>query len=348
MSGKHLAPDRHEQGPDGKRAETGSSSIVREGHHVRLIIDTDPAMGVVDSDPEDAFALAFALNSPELQVAGVTAVNGNVPVRLAHANARHVLDLLDRSDIPLSAGPARPLMPHHRDQLAWQAKKASRPVITPRVSPDDPQVGAPQQIIETLLNSEEPTTVLAIGPLTNLALAALLEPRIVSAVERLVIMGGKGRAPGNVTPAAEFNFWCDPEAAQIVLAQGWPITMVTLEVCHQVVLTRDQLIGRDLGTPMGAFAQRACASYFDLQRQLRGFPLFDSLAAAVVLDPSLVRTTPAHVVVETSPASVGADVCWLDVDVLGEPLPSTNVDLATEVDAGRFMTLFTERVLARL
>lgn len=315
---------------------------------MRLIIDTDPAMGVIDSDPEDAFALALALNSPELEVVGVTAVNGNVPVRLAYANAKHILHLLDRSDIPLSAGPARPLLPHHHDQLAWQANKAARPVITPGVSADDPPVGAPQQIVETLLRSDEPTTVLTIGPLTNLALAVLLDPRIVSAVARVVVMGGKGRAPGNVTPAAEFNFWCDPEAAQIVLAQAWPITMVTLEVCHQVVLTREQLLGRDLRTPMGEFAQEACASYFDLQHQMGGFALFDSLAAAVVLDASLIRTKPAHVTVESSPSSVGADVCWVDVDVLGEPLLSTNVDLATEVDVDRFMALFIDRVLDRL
>lgn len=315
---------------------------------MRLIIDTDPGMGAAESDPEDAFALTLALNSPEFDVVGVTAVNGNVPVRLAYANAKHILHLLDRSEIPLSAGPARPLLPHHRDQLAWQAKKAAGPVITPGVPLDDPPIGAPQQIVETLLQSDEPTTVLTIGPLTNVALAVLLDPRIVAAVDRVVVMGGKGRSAGNVTPAAEFNFWCDPEAAQIVLAQDWPITMVTLEVCHQVVVGREQLLGLDLATPMGQFVRESCSSYWELQPQSSGFALFDSLAAGVVLDPSFVKTKPAQVTVESSPGSVGADVCWIDVDVLGKPLERANVDLAIEVDVDRFMTLFVDRVLERL
>lgn len=321
-----------------------------EGAPVRVIIDTDPAMGVLGGDPEDAFAVMLALNSPELDVAGITAVNGNVPVRLAHANAHHLLSLLGKDTMPLSAGPDRPLMPHRADQRRWQAAKLGLPRLIS--APAEPQpVRAPQQIARQLIASPEPTTILAIGPLTNLALALLLEPGIVDRVERVVIMGGSGRIGGNVTPAAEFNFWCDPEAAAIVAAAGWPITLVTLEVCHQTRLTRTELEQAPMVTPVGRFARAACEPWLDSPEHDadRGFPLFDSLAAAVLLQPDIVKSRPAAVEVDTTAGpSAGADVIWFDHDVHGDPLSETNMDVAVEVDVERFQALFARRVLDRL
>lgn len=316
---------------------------------MRVIIDTDPAMGVLGSDPEDAFAISYCLNSEDIDVAGVTVVNGNVPADLAYRNARHILDLHEARDVPLAVGPGRPISASRSDVLAWQELRRGQDVISPPV--ELPPIAAPAQIIDSVMSSAEPTTVLAIGPLTNLALAVLLEPRLAQRVTRIVAMGGKGRGPGNVTPEAEFNFWCDPDAAAIVLAAGWPITMVTLEVCHRVRMTRDLFDSVTIGTPFGKFAQQSCAPWFDmhLDEKATGFPLFDTLAAAVLRTPSLVSTERACVEVETShgPAA-GADACWLDHDVLGRPLASTNVDLAVDVDAEAFLDRFTARVLRRL
>lgn len=317
---------------------------------MRVVIDTDPAMGVLGSDPEDAFAISYCLNSSEIEVAGVTVVNGNVPADLGYRNARHILDLHDASDVPLAVGPTRPISPDRHDVLAWQNLRRRQEIISPPVGPMPP-IDAPQQIIRCVLDSSEPTTVLAIGPLTNLALAVLLEPAIVDRVDRVVMMGGKGRIAGNVTPEAEFNFWCDPDAAAIVLAAGWPVTMVTLEVCHQVRMTRDRFDAATVQTPFGKFARESCAPWFDVHLEDKevGFPLFDSLAAAVLSTPSLVTTEPAHVEVDAShgPAA-GADACWLGHDVLGRPLESTNVELSVGVAAEAFLDLFGRRVLNRL
>ncbi len=316
---------------------------------MRVLIDTDPAMGVLGGDPEDAFAIMLALGSPELDVAGITAVNGNVPVDLAYANARHLLSLLGHAGLPLTAGPARPLMPYRQEQLQWQAAKLHLPCLTPP-SPDAP-AQAPQQIVRQLLDTTEPTTVLAIGPLTNLALAFLLAPEIVDHVERVVVMGGSGRIAGNVTPAAEFNFWCDPEAAAVVADAGWPITLVTLEVCHQTRLTRAELDRISARTPAGEFAKEACTPWFDDPQHEagNGFPLFDSLAAAVLLQPDLVKTRPALVEIDTTRGpSAGADVAWFDRDLSGHPLTGTNMDVAVDVDVERFHRIFAERVLDRL
>lgn len=317
---------------------------------MKVVIDTDPAMGVLGSDPEDAFAISYCLNSSELDVAGVTVVNGNVPADLAYRNARYILDLHDAGHIPLAVGPTRPIGANRPDVLAWQNMRRGQPIISPPVA-TMPRIGAPQQLVDTILAGDEPTTVLAIGPLTNLAMAVLLEPEITQRVQRIVLMGGKGRIGGNVTPEAEFNFWCDPDAAAIVLNAGWPITMVTLEVCHQTRMTRDRFDAVTIQTPFGKFAAESCAPWFDRHPDERdiGFPLFDSLAAAVLSAPELITTVPALVEVDTSSGpAAGADACWLGHDVLGRPLATTNVELSVAVDAEAFLDRFSRRVLDRL
>jgi inosine-uridine nucleoside N-ribohydrolase len=318
---------------------------------LRVVIDTDPAMGVLGGDPEDAWAVIMALNSPELDVAAVTVVNGNVPVGLGYQNARHLLGLLGRADLPLAPGPARPLMPHRTDQLRWQRAREQLPRIVPPSDHTVVRPRAPQLLADTVLAGDEPATLIAIGPLTNLALALLAEPRMVQAVERVVIMGGTGREPGNVTPAAEFNFWCDPEAAAIVLAAGWPITLVTLEVCHRVRVTRDAFASVDGASPLSRFVHDACAPWLEVHeaRGEEGFPLFDTLTVASVLEPKLIATRPALVEVELSAGpSAGASVIWFDRDVHGAPLAHTNAEVAVDVDVPAFLALYHDRILSRL
>jgi inosine-uridine nucleoside N-ribohydrolase len=318
---------------------------------MRVVIDTDPAMGVLGGDPEDAWAVIMALNSPELDVAAVTVVNGNVPVGLGYQNARHLLDLMGHAELPLAPGPARPLMPHRTDQLRWQRAKERLPRIVPPCDHTAVRPRAPQLLADTLLAGEEPTTLIAIGPLTNIALALLSEPRIVDAVERVVIMGGTGREPGNVTPAAEFNFWCDPEAAAIVLAAGWPITLVTLEVCHRVHVTREALASINGNSPLSRFVHEACVPWLELHEVdgAGGFPLFDTLTVASVLRPELLTTRPALVEVDISAGpSAGATVIWFDRDVHGAPLTHINADVAVDVDVPAFLALYRDRILSHL
>ncbi|WP_158602839.1 nucleoside hydrolase [Jiangella rhizosphaerae] len=316
---------------------------------MRVVLDTDPAMGVLGGDPEDAFAILMALEHPDVDLAAVTVVNGNVPLDLGYANARHLLRLHGSEHVPLAAGPAAPLLPYRTDQLAWQAAKRELPRLAPAAEPPAPS-SAPELIARTVLGSPEPVTLVAIGPLTNVALAVQLEPSIAQAVDRVVVMGGTGREPGNVTPAAEFNFWCDPEAAAVVFAAGWPITLVTLEVCHQVRLTGDRLAGLG-GSPLADYVTASCAPWLDaLERGGEaGIPMFDTLTLASVVAPELVKTRPAWVEIDTTTGpSQGASAIRWDTDVLGRPLPATNAEVSVGVDADGFLELFTEHVLNHL
>lgn len=317
---------------------------------MRILIDTDPAMGVLGGDPEDAFAILMGLNSPELEVAGVTVVNGNVPVQLGYSNARHLLNLHGRSDVPLAAGPGAPLMPYRTEQRAWQQLKLDLPRLSPE-APTPRPASAPELIVQSILESTEPTTLVAIGPLTNVALAVLLEPQISEAVERVVIMGGTGREPGNVTPAAEFNLWCDPEAAAVVFAADWPITLVTLEVCLQVRLARQALESASTTSKLAEFVQASCASWLDTLEATgeEGIPMFDTLTLATLIDEGLVQTHRAWVEIDTtSGPSQGASSIWFEGDVLGRPLKKTNAAVSVGVDSNRFLDLFMELVLKRL
>lgn len=317
---------------------------------MRVVIDTDPAMGVLGGDPEDAFALLLALNSPELEVAGVTVVNGNVPLDLGFANAARLLELADAANIPLAAGPSRPLLPYRTEQLLWQAQKRQLPRLVPEIAPMAAS-SAPALLAKSILDSSEPTVLVAIGPLTNVALALVLEPGIADAVERVVIMGGTGRGPGNVTPAAEFNFWCDPEAAAIVFAANWPVTLVTLDVCHQVRLARDVLSDVRRDTSLARHVWGSCAPWLDALDAAGedGIPMFDTLTLATLVDATLVPTRPALVEIDTTqgPSAGASSIRW-DTDVLGRPLPHTNADVSVGVDSRRFLDLFEERVLKRL
>ena len=321
---------------------------------MRLIIDTDLGMGTVGSDPEDGMAILYALNAPDVRVDGLTLVQGNVPIAHSWPNAHHLLTLVGCPDLPVHAGAVLPRNPNRRRlQTAWLDQRAAVPQTVPAVAaPVGPPGGSAAAFIcRTVLGAPGKVTVAAIGPLTNIAAAIEAEPEVATAMASLVIMGGTVAVPGNVTPAAEFNIWMDPEAADIVFRSGAPITMVGLDVCHRTSFDRDRAARlRRNGSPLAGFVADAAESWIDVREQL--FPehealhLYDTLAVAAAIEPDLLETHGALVDVETSDGPAQGMTVTYRNDILREFLTGRgpNAAVAVDVDNTRFAQHFDARV----
>jgi len=317
---------------------------------MNIIIDTDPAMGTLgigSQDPEDGFAIMLALRSPEVNVKAITVVHGNVPVVNSYSNVVHLLKLLDRIDIPVAPGLTEPFM--KRPQYKHFPKSKTKGTqIAPLQDIKKAPLHAVDLIINTVMKSIDPITIVAIGPLSNIAAALLREPRLAKKTERVVIMGGALKTSGNITPVAEYNIWADPYAASIVFKSRIPITVVGLDVCHQTLVVPHEI--KSLGkSPLAQFVREATMPWFSFVKKAgrEGFHLYDSLALAVSFLPGLVKMEPAWVEVETtSPLTAGQTVAWFDHlrEVwIGD---KSNCLACTQlVDNKRFSDLFNERVL---
>jgi purine nucleosidase len=196
-------------------------------------------------------------------------------------------------------------------------------------------------------------TIIAIGPLTNLAAALVADPALAGRLAQVVVMGGAFEVPGNVTPAAEFNFFMDPEAAQIVLESGVRPVLVGLDVCNQTHLTSRQSAATGFTTELGQFVQRSCAAWLPPMEAFddEGPHLYDTLAVASVFRPGLLTLEAAFVQIETaSDALAGTSVAWLPgrPSAWSRPDAGDNALVATGVDVSGFEALFSERVLAPL
>ncbi|MGB3690500.1 MAG: nucleoside hydrolase [Jannaschia helgolandensis] len=308
----------------------------------KIIIDTDPGQ-------DDAVAILLALASPELQVLGLTAVAGNVPLDLTARNARIVCELARRPDVPVFAGCDRPLA---RDLVTAEHVHGKTGLDGPQMAePTMPlqDIHAVDFIIETL-RAEAPGTVTLcpLGPLTNIATAFRRAPDIVARVQRIVLMGGSYFEVGNITPAAEFNIYVDPEAAKIVFAAGAPITVLPLDATHKALTTADRVQAfRDLGTEVGRMVA-AWADFFERFDKEKygsaGAPLHDPCVIAWLLKPDLFTGREINVEIEVdSPLTRGMTVAdwWRVTD------RPANALFIGDVDADGFFSLLTER-LARL
>jgi purine nucleosidase len=309
----------------------------------KIIIDTDPGQ-------DDAVAILLALASPEeLEVVGIVAVAGNVGLHHNANNARKVVELAGRNDIPVYAGCARPM----RRVLVTAEHVHGDTGLN---GPDLPEPSIPLQsqhgvdyLIDTLMNAEPGTvTLCTLGPLTNIGMALVKEPRIAERIAEIVMMGGAYFEVGNITPAAEFNIYVDPEAADVVLRCGAPITILPLDVTHQMQSTPDRLTAiRHLGNKTGeaVHAMLTFSETFDLQKYgWAGAPLHDPTVIAYLLRPELFQGRHCNVAVETaSELTMGMTVAdyW---HVTGRV---RNANYVRNGDAEGFYRLLTER-LARL
>jgi purine nucleosidase len=262
--------------------------------------DAAPRKVILDCDPgiDDAFAIAFGCGHPGLELCGVTTVAGNVGLGRTTGNALAVLEFLGRADVPVAAGSQSPLLRPFTDAHDVHGETGLGTARLPGPSGRPVDAHAVDFLIERIAAVPGEVTLVATGPLTNIALAVRRHPPLVSQVADFVIMGGSaGR--GNMTPAAEFNIWCDPEAAAIVFAAGWQVTMAGLDVTHQALATaevRDRL--RALGRLSDELLLPALSGYHSLAGS-GGQPVHDVCALALVAAPGLFGCRPAHVEVET-------------------------------------------------
>ncbi|RYU13495.1 nucleoside hydrolase [Nocardioides iriomotensis] len=287
-----------------------------------------------DTGTDDAVAIMLAALHPGLDLLGVTSVWGNVTVEHTTDNALRVLDHVGRHDVPVLRGADRPL-----GQAPDAAARARRlpPHLPLPPSSRAPAGDAVEWLVETLRATTRPVTLVATGPLTNVALAVAAAPTVVGAVAEVVLMGG-GHARSNVTPSAERNVWWDAPAAQRVLQAGFErLVMVTLDATDQARATADDTARwRALGTPAGT----ATATLVEERLVQYGgpAPLHDPLTVAYLLDPEVVTLRHAHVAVETAGAlTYGRTVIDLE-RVDGRP---PNAHVALEVDVDRYFGLLS-------
>jgi purine nucleosidase len=295
----------------------------------KIIIDCDPGV-------DDALALAFAHGSPRVGLHGVTTVAGNMPLDVTTGNALRVTDFLGVTGVPVVAGSAAPLLrpPHDAREVHGETGLGGAVLADPRSAARSGH--AVRYLIDEAAAAPGEITLVAVGPLTNIALAAATEPRLVSWIKDLVIMGGSaGR--GNITPAAEFNIWADPEAAAVVFAAGWTVTMIGLNVTLQARVT-GPVSGR-LGT-LGRLGRELLLPALSLYRTTPetamdaggGPAVHDVCAVAQVADPSLFGLRPARVEVETA----GRWTSGMTVTDFDAPPAECNAAVATELDVPRF------------
>ena len=185
----------------------------------KIIIDTDPAMGTKGGDPEDCFAIMLAMNSPEVEILGITTVQGNVPVERGFSNASYLVEHL-KKNIPVHTGRPGTYDKARNEKRKWLSQRKEMEQITPMLSIDSDTKGAPQFIVETCIANSGDIELVTIGPLTNIAQALVIEPSLSEHVNKITMMAGAATVQGNVTPAAEFNIWADPESASVVFKSG--------------------------------------------------------------------------------------------------------------------------------
>lgn len=304
----------------------------------QILIDTDPGI-------DDSLAILLALASPELSLEGLSIVHGNCSMEQAAINGLSILELANARQIPVARGCALPLVqpsllaPETHGNTGLGYAKLPEPQRRP-ISQH-----ASDLLIEKILSNHGETTLVAIGPLTNIALAIRQEPQLVEAVREVIIMGGALRHEGNTTPLAEFNTYVDPHAAHIVYHSGLPITLVPLDVTYQCILTRpdvDRLLQLDSRlTRFIANATRFYMEFHDQHQGIEGCVINDPLALALSLAPELCDYKELYVDVDIS-SGVSMGKTFADFYSLeGKP---ANMKVALSVRPRVFMELFLERM----
>jgi pyrimidine-specific ribonucleoside hydrolase len=303
-----------------------------------IIIDCDPGL-------DDAIALAMALRAPQLDIKAITTSAGNqTPEKTLH-NALGLLTLMQREDIPVAAGTTKPLMRDLviADYVHGKTGMGNTHLPTPTIQPV-PQ-NAVELIAELLRTSPQPITLVVTGPMTNIALLLAQYAELKNHIERIVFMGG-GMHSGNTTPVAEFNFYVDPEAAEIVLQSGIPLVMAGLNVTHQaLVLPTDIERLRAIGNPVAQAVAEMLDFYLPLYlghpRGLPGAAMHDPCTIAWLLAPQLFTSRTCWVGVETQGKySVGQTV----VDEFQQSGKPANVEVLTGIDRQGFIDLLVECV----
>jgi purine nucleosidase len=300
-----------------------------------LIVDTDTA-------GDDTVSLLFALRRAEVELEAITVVCGNVRFEQEVENALYTIEAAGRGgEVPVYAGCPRPLLSEWVGAEYVHGQDGMGDSGFPRARQRPEPEHAVDELVRRVNERPGELTVLAQGPLTNLAAAVRLDPSLPAKVAQLYVMGG---GVGNITPAAEYNFYVDPEAAKIVLGAGFPLTLFTwsLTLSHGVLDDRQVASIEELGTPLGAFylAVNRKAREFERSIGIDGITHPDSMVAAAVVDPSLILATQEAVVdVETSGELARG---WNLIDTLGRTGREPNARVVTDYDTDRFFELLLD------
>jgi purine nucleosidase len=306
----------------------------------KIIIDTDPGQ-------DDAVAILLALASPdEIEVLGITAVAGNVPLSLTERNARIVCELAGRPDIAVYAGCDRPL----------RRKLVTAEHVHGKTGLDGPELPEPKIklqekhgvdfIIDTILQEPENSVSLCpLGPLTNIASAIIKQPKIVSRIKQIVLMGGAYFEVGNITPTAEFNIFVDPDAAKIVFEAGIDMVVMPLDVTHKALVTGERNAAfRRLKSPVGIAVAEMTDFFerFDKEKYgSSGAPLHDPCVTAYLINPKIFSGKKINVEIETkSELTLGMTVA----DWWGVTNRKENAFFVGDLDSEKFFNLLTERL----
>lgn len=308
----------------------------------KIILDCDPGH-------DDAVAILLAAGNPNIELLGVTTVGGNHTLEKVTRNAAQVLTVARLTDVPLYAGATRPLLREVETAEGIHGDTGMEihgfELPEPEVSVQD--MHGVQFIIDTIMNEPAGTvTLVPTGPLTNIALAARLEPRIVERVKEVVLMGG-AYGTGNWTASAEFNIIVDPEAAHIVFNEQWPIVMVGLDLTHQALATKEvEEQFAQLDTNVGDFVVGLFGAFRKNYQDAQGFddpPVHDPCCVAYLIDPTVVETVKVPVDVETQ----GLLTTGRTVADFRSPAPADcHTSVATKLDAERFWDMVLDAVKA--
>lgn len=328
-----------------------------QGKNQKVIIDTDPGV-------DDAFAIFLALCSPELKVLAVTAVAGNVPLDITLPNALRLVEIAGRSDFPVARGASSPLIRKLITAAYAHGNNGLAGVEFPAARLQPAKESAADLICRLVRENSGEVTIIGIGPLTNVALALRQDSEIAGMIRSIVLMGGS-LSGGNVSPAAEFNFYVDPEAASIVFDSGIPIRMVGLDVTRKVELTNQHVEALRAGKgPISNAAARIADAIMKMaheQKWKNGPHLHDPLAVSALINSDILTFEDYHVEIETAGSiTAGESVGWNRGPLRqSAPLQSAgfsygteasafkaNAQVATGVDSGKFFQLLISRLTA--
>lgn len=296
----------------------------------RIIIDCDPGV-------DDAAAIMLAFGSSEVEILGITAVAGNIPLEKTEANARLICELANRTDIRVFQGCGRPLLYPDRAGVTVHGNDGLGDIGLPKPTSAPADRTAVQFIIDQVRSAPGEVTLAVLGPMTNIAVALSIDPGIAPLIRRIVFMGGAAFCPGNIKERAEFNFYFDPHAAQAVVASGIPMVMFGLDVTHKAIITKERTERlKRLGKISGTIADM-------LNAYGAGDPcLHDPCVIAYLIEPEIFSGVEGFVEVDcSSPLAIGQSVVSVTKRELAGRAP--NCLVMTEVDHDRLFALLEER-----
>ena len=309
----------------------------------RLLIDTDPGV-------DDAFAIALAARSPEVELTALTTVFGNVGLDKTTANALGLLALAGRPDVPVAVGAARPLVfpaPHEADYAHGSDGLSGHASRLPADRPSPVAEGAVSFLARVLAESPEPVTIAPIGPLTNIALLLAAHPELKPKIDRLVVMGG-GLTGGNTTAAAEFNIWSDPEAAyRVLVEEDVPTLLVPIDLTYRCAVDGAWLTTLRESGPLGEALESFTTAYRAHYTALLGYDstiLHDAVAVAETIKPGILRTERVRITVQTTGPGRGAVIADRR---MGVPLSPgyRELDVAVDADLDALRAFILDRMM---